>query len=104
MSRLDQLQQFLTEDPHDPFNIYALALEYRKLDTKKACQLFDQLLEEHQDYIPTYYHAGKLFQEIGEREKSSRIFETGIQLARTKNDFKALRELQAALNESLFDS
>ncbi len=103
MSRLEQLLQFLTEDPNDPFNLYALALEYQKHDTKKACQLFDLLLTDHKDYVPTYYQAGKLFQEIGEREKSLQIFESGIEIARSKKDFKTLRELQAAQNELLFD-
>ncbi|MBL7856568.1 MAG: tetratricopeptide repeat protein [Cyclobacteriaceae bacterium] len=103
MSRIQHLQQFLAEDPNDPFNLYALALEYLKHDQKKASELFDQLLIEHPDYVPTYYHAGKLFQELRQTEKALLLYETGISKAKKVNDLKALRELQAAHTELLYD-
>jgi lipoprotein NlpI len=36
MTRLEQLHQFLQEDPADPFNLYALAIEYQKTDIPHA--------------------------------------------------------------------
>ena len=35
-SRIEQLKQFAKEDPNDPFNKYALALEYQKTDARKG--------------------------------------------------------------------
>jgi tetratricopeptide (TPR) repeat protein len=99
MSRLHQLLKFLEEEPNDPFNIYALALEYQKIDAEKALTFFELLTKEHADYVATYYHLGKLHEELGNKEQAVQIFETGINKARSANDLKALKELQNALGE-----
>jgi len=99
MNRLEQLAQFLQEEPDDPFNIYALALEYQKTDATKAKALFDELLEKHPAYIPTYYHAGNLYIALERIDDAIVIFEKGISEARKQNALKALRELQAVYDE-----
>jgi len=103
MTRLEQLQQFLHEDPNDPFNIYSLALEYLKTDPHQTAQLFETLVTNHHNYLPTYYHFGKLCHELGNREKALAILEQGITLAKQQNSPKALRELQSAHQEILFE-
>ena len=99
MSRVHQLLKFLEEEPNDPFNIYALALEYQKIDADKALTFFQLLVSEHADYVATYYHLGKLQEELGQKDEAIRTFETGIEKARSFHDNKALRELQSALGE-----
>ncbi len=101
--RIIQLQKFYEEDPGDPFNLYALALEYLKYDPAKARILFVRLLEIHDGYLPTYYHAAKLFQETGDKEKAIAVYESGIALAKKLNDTKTLRELKSAYDELMFD-
>lgn len=96
-SRADLLKKFIDEDPSDPFNYYALALEYLDYDPGSARELFDQLLIHHPDYLPVYYTAGKLYAELGDEAKAQHILSTGIELAKNKSDVKALRELQSAL-------
>jgi tetratricopeptide (TPR) repeat protein len=97
--RLTQLQEFYDEDPHDPFNIYALALEYLKSDTQKSKELFLILMNDHSSYIPVYYHAGKLWEQLGDVEGALRIYEKGMEWARKLNDQKALRELRSSYEE-----
>lgn len=99
--RLRQLEQFYDEDPRDPFNVYALALEYLKHDPSRTRQLFDILLAQHADYLPTYYHAGKLYEHLGDITKAAAIFEKGMELARKVNDAKAERELRSAYDEMM---
>ena len=101
--RIQQLQQFYDDDPRDPFNLYALALEYLKHDKEKSALFFDRLLQEHKEYLPTYYHAAKFFQDRDEREKAAEIFESGMQLAKKNNDNKTLRELRSAYDEMMFE-
>jgi tetratricopeptide (TPR) repeat protein len=103
-ARIEQLEEFAKEEPHDPFNLYALALEYQKEDTDKALATFNRLLAEHEQYVPTYYHLGKLYQLQGNLEMAIGIFERGITMAQMANDHKASRELQAARQELLFDN
>jgi tetratricopeptide (TPR) repeat protein len=101
--RIKLLQKFVEEDPGDPFNLYALALEYLGSDQLKARAFFDTLLQDHKAYLPTYYHAAKLFQDLGEKERAKRTYEDGISLARNLNDGKALRELRSAFDELMFE-
>jgi len=97
------LEKFLEEDPADPFNIYALALEYLNHDRTRSRALFETLLNHHEAYLPAYYHAAKFYQDMGERQEAIRLFEKGIDLAGKVNDRKTLRELKAAYDELMFE-
>lgn len=101
-TRLDILLKFYDDDPNDPFNIYALAIEYQKSDLVKARAYFEKLLSEHPHYVPTYYHAAKLFQDIGEVDRAISTYEKGIEVAKSQNDTKAARELKSAYDELMF--
>lgn len=101
--RIEQLKKYYEEDPHDPFNLYALALEYLQSDPGISQSLFEELLQAHQDYLPTYYHAARLYQDLGSREKAITTYARGISLARKLNDQKAVRELQSAYDELMFE-
>jgi tetratricopeptide (TPR) repeat protein len=98
---LSKLLAFYEEDPADPFNIYALAIEYAKSDAKKAKMYFDILLNEHPAYLPTYYQAGSFFADTDDVERAEEIYQKGVELARTQNNSKAVQELQRAYNNFL---
>jgi tetratricopeptide (TPR) repeat protein len=102
-TRLDTLLQFYKDEPNDPFNIYALAIEYQKIDIAKSLEYFETLLREHETYVPTYYHAAKLFQDLGNIERAITVYEKGIAVAKSQNDSKAARELKSAYDELTFD-
>lgn len=94
--RIDQLSQFVEEEPGNPFNVYALAIEFMKNRPEQARGYFEQLLAEHPDYLPTYYHAAALFAELDERDKAADLYEKGIALAQAQNNQKTLEELKRA--------
>lgn len=96
-SRVELLRKFIQEDPSDPFNYYALALEFQQSDPVKASELFDHILIHHPDYLPVYYTAGVLFADLGIETKAITTLNKGIEVAKEKSDWKALRELQSAL-------
>lgn len=102
MNRIEQLEGFLKEDPSDPFNSYALALEYLKTDPEKSYSLFDKLIKDTPDYLPTYYSFAQLLIERGD-ERADSIFKQGIELAKKLNELKALKELSNAYNNWLFE-
>jgi len=103
MDRIESLKEFLKEDPHDPFNSYALALEYLKSDPLKSNSLFEKLLNDHPNYLPTYYPFAQLAIERQEVDKADVIFKQGIETARRLNDLKTLKELNSAYNDWLFE-
>lgn len=102
-SLLDKLLEFYKEDPNDPFNQYALALEYQKSDTSKARQYFERLLREFPTYLPTYYHAAQFFNHLEQTAFADQIFQKGIQLALEQQNHKTHQELVRAYRSFLDD-
>lgn len=94
--RIQQLIQFVQEEPSEPFNVYALAMEYLNSQPEQAKIYFDQLLTEYPDYLPTYYHAAALYAELDERDQAAELYEKGIKLAQAQTNQKTLLELQRA--------
>ncbi|MEB2784008.1 tetratricopeptide repeat protein [Algoriphagus persicinus] len=104
LERIQLLRQFTQEEPGNPFNWYALAIEFRESDQEEAYSLFAKLLSEHPAYLATYFPAAHLYAEMGEIGQSKAIFENGISLAREQKDMKALQELQNAYQNFLFEN
>ncbi len=96
-SRIELLEKFIEEDPSDPFNYYALAMEYLQTNPAKAGKLLDEILINHPDYLPVYYTAGTLYAELANEVKALEILNKGVELAKIKSDFKTLRELKSAI-------
>jgi hypothetical protein len=99
--RLTQLLKFLKEDPDDPFNIYCLANEYKNNDPVKAMNYYQNLLDNHANYLPTYYHMAELHINNNEIEQAAKVIAGGITLAIEQNDQLALRELRNLQNNLL---
>ncbi|KEQ30373.1 tetratricopeptide repeat protein [Pedobacter antarcticus] len=100
-TRLTKLLAFLTNEPQDPFILYALATEYNSLkDTDNAFHYYLKLVAEHPDYVGTYYHLGKLYQQVGQQERAVEIYQAGMKAARDKGDRHAFSELQGAYNSA----
>jgi len=104
LDRIQLLRQFTEEEPENPFNWYALAIEFRETDSDEAYSLFAKLLSEHPTYLATYFPAAHLYAEMGELNQSKVIFENGIGLAREQKNAKALQELQNAYQNFLFEN
>jgi|SRR5687768_7797269 uncharacterized protein HemY len=97
--RIKQLERFIEEDPQDPFNYYALGLEYAKEEEQKALNIFVQLITRHKDYVPTYYQLAKLYEQVGQKENAVAAYNEGILIATQQKDFKTRQELMAGLEQ-----
>jgi len=101
-TRLITLLEFLKSDPNDPFVIYALATEYNSLNnTEQAFHYYHLLINDHPDYVGTYYHLGKLYEKSLELEKAVDTYQKGMAVARNKRDNHAFSELQGAYNSAM---
>ena len=103
-NRLQQLLEYLKKEPTDPFNLYAVATEYKNSNPNEAIKYFEKLLDMHPSYLPTYYHLAEVYLSQKMINKVESIYLKGIALAKEQKESMALRELQNAYNEFLFDS
>jgi tetratricopeptide (TPR) repeat protein len=99
--RIKTLEQWIEEDPSDPFNKYGLAMELIESQPARATALFNELMTQHSDYLPTYYIAAQFFSQ-SEPDKAIAILEAGIELAKRQKNEKAKREMESALGELRF--
>ena len=100
ISRLEKLLEFIQNEPEDPFLKYALATEYLRLNqTDKALEYYEDLVNNHPNYIGTYYHLGKLYEALARKQDAINTYETGMKVTREQRDNHAFSELQAVYNE-----
>ncbi len=99
MNRMSQLKTFLAENPNDPFLQYAMALEYLKQkDQTEALRIFTELTQNHPQYVGTYYHLGKLEEELKQYDAALATYQKGMKIALEEKDRHAHKELQGAFN------
>ena len=95
--RVKLLEQYMNQEPSDPFPIYLLALELVNAEPHRSEVLFDILIEFHSDYLATYYQAGQLAIASGNLPKAKEILKVGIEKASSAKDQKASSELASLL-------
>lgn len=99
--RLQQLLEFHKNEPNDPFLKYALATEYLRLNNiDTALSFYEDLIHKHADYVGTYYHLGKLYEQLGRKVDALFTYKKGMDVAFAARDNHARNELQAAWNEA----
>ena len=103
MNRIDNLKEFLKDNPSDSFVQHALALEYiKKGDDVMARQLFEDILKREPGYIGSYYHLAKLFERNGDNAAAIKWYEKGMEEAKKAGENHAYNELRSAYEELTF--
>jgi tetratricopeptide (TPR) repeat protein len=96
--RIQQLKEFLREDPDDAFSAYALALEYLKMnDLPLALATLKELLERQPEYLAGYYQYGKALEALGKPDDAITAYKQGVSVAKMQGNKHTLAELQGAL-------
>lgn len=101
--RIDLLKQYIEEEPLNPFNKFALAMEYYEREPEKSMELLLPLLADHPQYLPTYFKAAHLLWDAEKWVEADAVFKKGIALAKEQSDEKALSELQSAYQNFQID-
>lgn len=97
--RIQQLSDFLRDEPNDPFLLYSFALEHVRQQPAEANRLLDELLIKLPDYLPTYYQSGLLKIQLGQPAQAKIVLERGLVLARAQQNIKTANELRHLLDE-----
>jgi len=100
--RLEKLLNFLQDEPNDPFLKYALATEYLSAnDVDQALYYYEDLISGHPDYIGTYYHLGKLYEQLDRKPEAIKIYIKGMEVSRVAKNMHAFSELQGVYNSAM---
>lgn len=91
--RLQFLLKEFEQNNQDPFLKHAIAMEYLEDEPGKAWTFLKDLVENHEDYLPAYYVTSRFLQDSGYLEEAGSLAAKGIELAKQKQDTKALEEL-----------
>lgn len=101
--RIEQLKSFLAEEPKSSFLRYALAMEYLGQGHRQDARiLLETVLKEDPDYLPTYYHLGKLLSAEENKDAALELYQEGIKRSRERKEQHQLAELQSAYNNLLY--
>lgn len=101
VSRLEKLLEFYKNEPNDPFLKYALATEYLRMnDRDKALEYYENLVNNHPDYVGTYYHLGKLYETLNRKPEAIVTYEKGMAAAQQQLDNHSFAELQTVYREA----
>jgi tetratricopeptide (TPR) repeat protein len=96
--RLAKLQQMLQREPNDPFLLYGIAMEHKKLgEVASAIEYFDETIARDAGYCYAYFQKGQVLESTGDREAAKATYRAGIAAAQKKGDAHAAGEIEAAL-------
>jgi predicted Zn-dependent protease len=99
MSRITELEAMLDSNPEDPFLQYALAREHESAkSTMQALMMYEHLINQHPDYVATYYHYARLLYSLGNRNEAIRLLKTGIQNGIDVKEMHAVSEMKSLLD------
>jgi tetratricopeptide (TPR) repeat protein len=96
--RLTKLQAMLQRQPDDPFLLYGIAMEHKKLgQTDLALEYLGQTLAVDPAYCYAHYQTGQVREMTGDTEGARRAYHAGIEAANRAGDQHAKSELETAL-------
>jgi Tfp pilus assembly protein PilF len=97
--RIKILLEYIADDPSDASTKYMLALEYIKAgDDNEARKWMEEIRSNHPEYLPNYYHLGKLLERSGQFNAAAEIYLSGMQLAKVLKNNHTFNELKSALD------
>ena len=103
MNRIEQIKEMLVAHPGDSFLQHALALEFIKIEEdEKARELFQNLLQENENYVGSYYHLGKLFERNDNINDAKEVYERGMLKAKECGDMHTYNELRTAYDDLVY--
>lgn len=98
-NRIEQLQQLLAKDAHDPFLHYALGLEFAKTEKTFALaeEKFNHVLLLDNNYFAAHYQLGQLFERSDRKEAAIQHYRIGNEKAKKAGNRKASNEFEEAI-------
>ncbi len=94
------LSEILTQNPHDTFARYGLAMEYSKAnDVPRAIEEFGKLLAANPDYTAGYFMAAQTLARADRVDEAKQMLTNGIAAAKRTRNSHAQSEMEGMLAE-----
>jgi thioredoxin-like negative regulator of GroEL len=104
VSRREQIESMLAEQPDDTFLRYSLAMELQKEGRHdESIERFRDLMADRPPYVPAFFMASKLHIQLKQIPEARTLLREGIEQARRQGDSHAaseMAELLTALGEA----
>jgi predicted Zn-dependent protease len=98
MSRLEQIEAMLRDEPDDPELRYMQAMEHTSLgNDAEAVRCFEELMRRCPDYAPGYHMAARALVRLNRVDEARAVLGRGIPAATRKGDLHAAGEMQELL-------
>ena len=68
-------------------------IEYRKRNYKKALKIIEKIIKINHNNPEIYYHAGKIYSELGKKQKSKKYLQKSLSFHRAFSGYQDAREL-----------
>jgi Tfp pilus assembly protein PilF len=99
-ARFTKLMEMLEANPSDVFLNFAVAMEYLgRGNEAKTIEWLIKTLQYDETLVAAYYQLGLLFMNAEQPDEATRYLNKGMKYARSQNDQKSVREIQALLDE-----
>lgn len=94
MSRREQIEAMLVDDPTDTFLRYGLAMELDKEGNHEASlSCLGELMTDRPPYVPAFFRAGQQLATLGRVAEARAALRNGVEQARTQGDMHAASEM-----------
>jgi tetratricopeptide (TPR) repeat protein len=97
MDRINRLIAMQAENTNDPFLIYAIGLEYNKLNQWSEADVWFSKLDHQPEYLPRYFHHGRCLLQLNRHSDAISVFEKGKEVAKRQGDYKTASEINEVL-------
>ncbi len=99
-TRRQKLEEFIEQNPTDPFSRYGIALEcLRENDLAGAELHFKALLQANPDYVPAYQMYAQTLAQQNRPEEAKVLLNSGIAAANRQGNQHARSEMEGLLTQ-----
>ena len=98
MTRKEQIEAMLKDEPNDAELRYMLAMEHVSLgDDSGAVGVFQNLITDAPTHAPAYHMMGRTLQRLGRIKEARELLQAGIPIAMKSGNTHAAGEMQELL-------
>jgi thioredoxin-like negative regulator of GroEL len=99
LSRKEQLEAMLADDPDDAMARYMLAMEHISAgEQARAIEVFRETIDRSPDYVAAYMQLGQVLVRLGQSDEAKSVWQRGVIEAQKQRNDHAAGEMQGMID------